>query len=118
MQKKIFYITLLILAYFIYFAEGVAVNIFTIWNMLPLFVSLLIYHFGSKYSAYSFLFGSMVLSGYVHIAWLFNWNAINYGSTSALIFVVIPIYSLFAGGISYAVGRRFFISDNKNNKNA
>jgi hypothetical protein len=107
MQKTLFFTILFILAYFIYFTEGVAFNIFTAWNMLPLFVSFLIYRFGSGYSAYSFLSGSMMLSGYLHLAWMFGWGDINSDSTSALIFVVIPIFSLVAGGIGYAVGRRF-----------
>ncbi len=109
MQKPLFYLTLVILAYFIYFTEGVAVNIFTIWNMLPLFVSLLIFRFASQHAAYSFLLGSMMLSGYMHLAWLFSWGDIKQGSTSALIFVVIPVFSLFAGGIGYAIGRRFTV---------
>ncbi len=107
MQKKLFYIILLILGYFIYYTEGVAFNMFTLWNMLPLFVSLLIYLFGSQYSAYSFLSGSMILSGYLHLSWLFDWGDINADSTSALIFVVIPVFSLVAGGIGYTIGRRF-----------
>ena len=115
MQRTLFYITLLILAWFIYFTEGVAINMFTIWNMLPLFVSLLIYQFGSKYGAYSFLLGSMMLSGYLHLAWFFGWGDINSDSTSALIFVVIPVFSLIAGGIGYAVGKRFNAQPNRRN---
>lgn len=106
-QRILFYIILLTLACFIYFTEGVAFNIFTAWNMLPLFISFLIYRFGSSYSAYSFLLGSMILSGYLHLAWMFGWGDINSASTSALIFVVIPVFSLIAGGIGYAVGKRF-----------
>lgn len=114
-QRILFYIILLTLACFIYFTEGVAFNIFTAWNMLPLFISFLIYRFGSSYSAYSFLLGSMTLSGYLHLAWMFGWGDINSASTSALIFVVIPVFSLIAGGIGYAVGRRFAIQSGKQN---
>ncbi len=116
MQKSLFYITLLLLAYFIYFTEGVPINMFTFWNMLPLLASFLIYQFGSKYGAYSFLLGSMMLSGYLHLAWMFGWGDINSDSTSALIFVVIPIFSLIAGGIGYAVGKRFNAQPNRTNK--
>ncbi len=115
MQKPVFYITLLLLAYFIYFTEGVAINMFTIWNTLPLLVSLLIYQFGSRYGAYSFLSGSMMLSGYLHLAWFFNWGDISSDSTSALIFVVIPVFSLVAGGIGYVVGKRFNDQPNRRN---
>ncbi len=113
MQKPLFYLILLILAWFIYFTEGVPINMFTLWNMLPLLVSLLIYQFGSSYGAYSFLLGSMMLSGYLHLAWMFGWGEINSDSTSALIFVVIPVFSLIAGGIGYAVGKRFNAQPNK-----
>jgi hypothetical protein len=116
MQKILFYIILLILAYFIYFTEGVTINLFTLWNMLPLFISLLIYLFGSSYNAYSFLFGSMLLSGYLHLAWFFGWGDIDSDSTSALIFVVIPVFSLIAGGIGFTVGRRFVAQTGRNNR--
>jgi len=107
MQKPFFYITLLLLAWFIYFTEGVAINMFTVWNMLPLFVSLLIYQFGSRHGAYSFLLGSMMLSGYLHLAWFFGWGNINADKSSTIIFVAIPIFSLAAGGIGLRIGKRF-----------
>jgi len=115
MQNPLFYITLLLLAWFIYFTEGVAINMFTVWNMLPLFVSLLIYQFGSRYDAYSFLLGSMMLSGYLHLAWFFDWSDINYDSTSAVIFVATPLFSLVAGGIGYRIGKRFKAQPNRRN---
>jgi len=115
MQKILFYIILLTLGYFIYFTEGVAINLFTLWNMLPLFIGLLIYVFASPYNAYSFLFGSMLLSGYLHLAWFFGWGDIDSDSTSAVIFVLIPVFSLIAGGIGFTVGRRFAAQPDRNN---
>jgi len=84
--------------------------------MLPLFVSLLIYQFGSRYGAYSFLLGSMMLSGYLHLAWFFGWGDINSDSTSAVIFVAIPLFSLVAGGIGYRIGKRFNAQPNRTSK--
>jgi len=117
MKKYFFYIVLIALAIFIYIAEDVLFNPFAIWNMLPLIISFAIYRQETKtnlYRAYGFLIGSMVLSGYIHMAWFFNWNDIKTGSSTAgLIFIFIPIYSLISGGIGYLIGR-VIASDKKN----
>jgi len=113
MKKYFFYLVLIVLAIFIYVTEEVSFDLFTIWNMLPLIISLILYKYGQKqeikiYGAYGFLIGGMILSGYFHMAWFFNWDGIKTGSsTSGLIFIFIPIYSLIPGGIGYFVGRSF-----------
>ena len=113
MAERTFYGILLLLAIFIYVAEGVLFNPFALWNMLPLGLAYLIYRSsrvgGSKarlYAAYGFLIGSMILSGFLHIAWLFDLgNAKTGSSTSSLIFIFIPVYSLIPGAIGFVVGK-------------
>ncbi len=111
MKKNAFYITLIILAIFVYVSEGVSFNAFTAWNMLPLIISYFLYLAPTKkgtslYGAYGFLIGSMLLSGYIHMAWLFDWGGTKTGSsTSGLIFIFIPIYSLVSGGLGMAIGK-------------
>ena len=108
----LFYGVLIVLGVFIYVAEGVAVNPFAIWNGLPLFISYELFNRGRKdgerskiWGAVGFLVGSMALSIYVHLAWMFDWDKIKTGSSTAgLIFIFIPIYSLITGGIGYIIG--------------
>ena len=110
-KEHYFYLTLACVAVFIYYAEGVTFNIFTVWNMLPVFISFAIYQSARRnnksfYGAYGFLIGSMLLSGYFHLAWIFDWGDSKTGSsTSGLIFIFIPIYSLITGVIGYAIGK-------------
>ena len=79
--------------------------------MLPLIISYFIYisalkNGGSQYSTYGFLIGSMLLSGYIHMAWLLDWDGTGTSSsTSGLIFIFIPLYSLIPGGIGFAIGQ-------------
>ncbi len=107
-----FIIILVALGVFIYVAEGVLINPFAVWNALPLFVSYALYKSGKSagkrarvWGAVGFLAGSMALSGYVHLAWMFDWGEIKTGSSTAgLIFIFIPIYAVIAGGIGYLSG--------------
>ncbi len=113
MKGYIFYIVLIALSLFIYITEEASFNVFTIWNMLPLIISLAIYKLGHKqgtktniYGAYGFLIGCMLLTGYIHLAWFFDWEGTKTASSTAgLIFIFIPIYSLIPGGIGYFIGR-------------
>ena len=111
MKRNFFYITLIVLAIFVFVSEGVAFNVFTVWNMLPLIISFVLYvnattKGSTPYGAYGFLIGSMLLSSLIHLAWFFDWGETKTGSsTSALIFIFIPIYSLIPGGIGYAIGK-------------
>ncbi|TCK18561.1 hypothetical protein DFR30_1840 [Thiogranum longum] len=57
------------------------------------------------WGAVGFLVGSMALSGYIHLAWIFDWGESRTGSSTAgLIFIFIPIYVLISGGIGYLIG--------------
>jgi len=110
----VFYSILALMAASIYFLEGISFDLFTIWNITPLLVSLLIYERGRKlarparlWRTYGFLLGSIALSGYVHLAWFFDWGRMKTGSsTSGLIFIFLPIYAFIVGGIGYFIGKR------------
>lgn len=107
-----FTIILVALGVFIYVAEGVTINPFAVWNGLPLYVSYALYKNGKKsesraksWGAVGFLVGGMALSGYIHLAWMFDWGELKNGSsTASLIFIFIPIYALITGGIGYFIG--------------
>jgi hypothetical protein len=109
MKHYVFFIVLIVLAIFIYISEGVPFNGFTVWNMLPLFISLVLYTSRKKsyYGAYGFLIGSMLLSGFFHLAWLFDWwGSATGSSTGGFIFIFIPIYALIPGGLGLVFGNR------------
>lgn len=107
-----FTVIILLLTIFIYVAEGVALNPFTVWNCTPLFIAYVLYMSSKKtnskaktWGAIGFLIGSMALSGYFHLAWMFDWGETKTGaSTAGLIFIFIPIYALITGGVGYFFG--------------
>lgn len=98
-----FYLILVALTVFLVVAEGVGINPLTFWNLLPLAIAFIIYLFSKRrgkslFGAYGFLLGSMLLSGFIHLAWMTDWNGTMSGlSTSALIFLFLPIDSVVAG---------------------
>jgi hypothetical protein len=110
MRNFVFLTVIVALAAFMYLAAGVPFNVFTAWNMLPLLISLILYALAIKreyllYGAYGFLLGSMLVSGFFHLSWLFDWDETATGSsTSGLAFIFIPFYSLVSGGIGFAIG--------------
>jgi hypothetical protein len=93
-------------------SEGIPFNEFTAWNMLPLFISFILYFAAVAkgkplHKAYGFLLGSMLLSVFFHLAWLFDWWGSKTGSSTAgLIFIFIPIYSLVSGAFGVAISKR------------
>lgn len=105
-----FYLLLIVLATFLVISPGVEINIFTAWNMTPLIISLALYSYAKKKrkspaGAYGFLTASMMVSGFIHLAWMLDWDGAATGSsTSGLIFIFIPVYSVVAGLIGFAVG--------------
>lgn len=94
----------------IWVSEGMAFDVFVAWNLLPVIGALFIYSYAKirgnvLYGAYGFLIGSMLLSGYVHLAWLFDWGGMKSGSSTAgLVFIFTPVYSLVAGTVGFIVG--------------
>lgn len=109
---KVLIPVLLALFVFIWFAEGVLLNPFAIWNAAPLVICPVLYARAvarsdrrQVWGALGFLLGSMAISMSFHIAWLLNLDEIRTGSsTSALVLLFIPIYACVAGGAGFAFG--------------
>ena len=115
MRTKNFIIILIVLGIITFAAEGVAPNVFTAWNWLPLFISYVIFKTAktskslpNETAAIGFLIGSMTLSLFFHSMWLFDIGGSKTGSsTSGLIFIFIPIYSIVPGIVGYFIGKHF-----------
>lgn len=117
MKFALFILAILAFAIFIFIGEGGALTGVTLWNMMPLAVSLYFFVVGrasqSRISAYSvigFLCGSMLLSGWIHLKFLLDINEIKSGSsTSVLMFLFLPVYALVSGAVGgwvgYKIGR-------------
>ena len=91
-----------ILCISVYFLEGIPINPFAFWNMVPLFLGLIVVKKGIKDSSYTTKFGSVgfavgaiILVFFAHFAWFFDWWETQTGSsTSGLIFIFIPLYAV------------------------
>ncbi len=107
------YIVLTSSVLFVGYAEP-SINIFTAWNILPIVVALIILHYTDRavdsslpkqlgiYGFVSFTGGVVVIA---HLAWLLDWGKTATGSsTSALMFVTLPILALLSGCIGWLIG--------------
>lgn len=107
------YFFILFTVIFIYVTHGMSLNFIVLWNMLPAFLSVVVYLVDKKqkvrsnsYGAYGFLFGCMLLSGYIHLAWYFNLGEMrSEASTTGMLLFFTPVYSLLPGVIGYFIGR-------------
>ena len=94
-------------------AEGVAPNLFTLWNLVPLFISYLLFavaiykkNTGLLVGAIGYSLFGIGISFVGHTAWYFDWYQIKTASsTSALIFIFLPVFSLIIGILGYTLGR-------------
>ena len=112
--KNIILISFLLLcSIFILASEGVNPGIFTLWNLLPIVIGYFVlkYSFVNRTSFVSSLpgFGYLILgigfSLLTHAAWLFDWGETQTGSsTSGLMFIFIPVFSIVFGGAGFIVG--------------
>jgi len=105
-------------ALFIILAGGLT-NPFSYWNCVPILIAYAITRNATKSVAFKkvagaigFCLTSIGLTVFIHVLWLLDWNEIATGSsTSALVFVFLPVYSLLLGGVGYFIGhllgRRF-----------
>ena len=104
------YVAFAIPVLFLAYVEGF-LNPFWLWNSLPFGLGLGLLDRAKKNEksplpAVGFSIGAGVLSLFVHWAWLFDWREMaTGGSTSGLIFLFLPLYSLIPGALGYAIGR-------------
>ncbi len=112
--KNIILISFLLLcSIFILLVEGVSADIFIFWNLLPIVIGYFVlkYSFVNRASFVSSLpgFGYLILgigfSILAHAAWFFDWGETQTGSsTSGLMFIFIPVFSIVFGGVGFIVG--------------
>jgi energy-coupling factor transporter transmembrane protein EcfT len=94
------------------FLANVAPNIGTLWVLLPLVVIYMRAVIAGKKGktrqiagVKGFLVPVVPLMLFVHFQWYFDINdAATGSSTSALIFAVLPVYSLILGAVGYFIG--------------
>lgn len=111
-HKKFTFIILIISAVIFYYLAGIWLNPFIFWTALPLYISFVLINKATKtdstkrlFSAYGFLIVSIGFSLFYHFTWYFDWQGTKTGSsTSALIFVWLPIYSVVLGFAGYFAG--------------
>ncbi|MEW5725884.1 MAG: hypothetical protein AB1896_22435 [Thermodesulfobacteriota bacterium] len=104
-------LTLLIIGY----VEGFN-NPFAIWNALPVLAAGGLLARGrdetmeqassGRFGAYGFAAGVILIEAGAHFAWIYNWAGTATGSsTSALMFVTLPVVALAVGGAGMLAGR-------------
>ena len=115
-QKNIILLVWIVLcSVFIVIAEGVTINIFTLWNLVPIVICYYLFRLAIKENRVALYGGAIgyTLLGvglllFIHAAWYFDLDGTSTGaSTGGLIFIFIPICSCAFGGIGYGIG--FFI---------
>ena len=111
-KNKKFILILAINAFILYFLEGIKLNLFIIWVLLPIYIgySIVIKAWKIKsrkklWEGYNFLIASIGFSYLYHLPWFFDWDGTKTGSsTAALIFVWGPIWSVLFGYMGYFIG--------------
>lgn len=101
-----------IMAIVIYYLEGILINPFAIWNASPLLISYLLVSKSIEQDSklifigfVLFTFISLTLSLLGHFAWHFDWQQTKTdSSTSAILFIFIPVYAIILGGVGYILG--------------
>ncbi len=104
-------LVLLLAAYVV----GVSNLLVLAWNALPLVVAWLVQHvvFGARtqrskaiiWAAGGFALLTTGVVATALLAWLFDWGGTATGaSTAGLMFVVLPVVALLAGGVGWIVG--------------
>src|SRR5215472_13833340 len=105
-MKQLPYWPFLLVAGFIAFIEG-PLNPLWIWNVLPVVFGYTFLRRAQRRSLraapeMAFLVSSCGLLLYAHAAWAFDWGCTATGSsTTALIFIFLPIYAIALGGLAF-----------------
>lgn len=111
-DTKLIQVVIAITAIACLFLANVVPNIGSLWVLSPLIVIyarvVMAGKSGKKRhltAAKGFLFLLLPLMWFSHLQWYFDINGTaTGGSTSALVFAVLPIYSLFLGAVGYVIG--------------
>ncbi len=96
-----------------YFLAGILLNPLIIWTSLPLYISYILVNSAIKsnsikklFSAYGFMLFSIIFSIFYHVTWFIDWQGTKTSSsTSALIFIWLPLYSILIGLVGYVIGQ-------------
>ena len=96
----------------LYILEGILFNPLIIWVASPIIFSFIKIRQHTKNNsirglngAKGFLYTSGTILLLVHLAWFFDLDGTKTGgSTSSLIFAVIPFYAFILGGFAYLIG--------------
>lgn len=108
-KNKALILSTILCSLYIVFTEGGSPNMFTIWNLSPIFLCYFILknsfkekNKSSRWNSICFTLTTVGSIIYVHTAWWQNWQEIKTGSsTSAIIFIFLPIYSIILGSIIF-----------------
>lgn len=102
----------LLLVAVIALAEG-PLNLFWVWNAIPVALGYVLLRRARNRAFWpapeiAFIALSCGLLLFAHAAWAFNWGRAATGSsTSALIFIFLPIYAVLLGGLAFGILRLF-----------
>ena len=94
------------------FAEG-PLNPFWIWNAVPVALGYALLRRARRKAFWpvpevAFIVLSCGLLLFAHAAWMFDWGRVGTrSSTSALVFIFLPIYALLLGGLAFGALRLF-----------
>jgi len=110
-QRTALYI-LIICAVMFYGLAGVLFNPFIIWTALPLYIAYFrlraAIQLQSRLKYVGFLEFSLVSIGFslfYHLPWFFDWwGTKTSSSTSALIFIFLPVYAVILGFVGLFIG--------------
>ena len=103
---------LVVIVFGLYVLEGILINPLIAWTALPVYIGYSTIRTAWKtqstkklHQGYGFLIFSVFFSYLYHFAWFFDWDGTKTGSsTSALIFVIFPVYVVILGYLGYFLG--------------
>ena len=89
-RRKFAALIFIILCIIVYILEGILINPFAFWNMVPLVFAYLILGAGYEHESYAikfgsigFMIGSVVVAFLAHFAWFYDWGNTKTGSSTS-----------------------------------